>query len=52
MVGIHIHAWVRESSLMVKVEPHERGMVKTSGVLSMWVHDEIFLRAGGRCHPL
>jgi hypothetical protein len=23
MVGIHIHAWVRESSLMVKVEPHE-----------------------------
>ena len=41
MVGIHIQAWVRGSSLMVKVEPHERGMVKTCGV-SVWVHDEIF----------
>jgi hypothetical protein len=29
MVGICMHVWVRGSSLMVKVEPYEQGMVVT-----------------------
>jgi hypothetical protein len=40
MVGICMHVWVRGSSLMVKVEPYERGMVKTNVDLGVWVHGE------------
>jgi hypothetical protein len=39
--GGYLHACVGErSSLMVKFEPYERGMVKTNIDLGVWVHGE------------